>query len=131
MTTHFQNKTTFKHKQPLIIILRLVAVSFFLTACASEAAPNTVSEDSTGSNTVEQQETDENGDLTDMDTKALNISEVFDNLKPEQSLKGITDHNPVMVQRFGADPYALVYDGRVYIYMTGDKPSYNADGTVK
>ncbi len=45
--------------------------------------------------------------------------------------KPITDHNPVMVQRFGADPYALVYDGRVYLYMTGDKLSYNPDKTVK
>lgn len=25
-----------------------------------------------------------------------------------------------MTQRFGADPYALVYDDRVYLYMTGD-----------
>ena len=47
------------------------------------------------------------------------------------SYKPLTDHNPVMVQRFGADPYALVYNGRVYLYMTGDKPSYNADKTVK
>ncbi|WP_029232289.1 glycoside hydrolase family 43 protein [Butyrivibrio sp. VCB2006] len=49
----------------------------------------------------------------------------------QKSAKSITDHNPVMVQRFGADPYALVYDGRVYLYMTGDKPSYNADGSIK
>lgn len=31
-------------------------------------------------------------------------------------------HNPVMVQRFGADPWALVYKDRVYLYMTGDEP---------
>nr|MCR5179576.1 family 43 glycosylhydrolase [Lachnospiraceae bacterium] len=40
-------------------------------------------------------------------------------------------HNPLMVQRFGADPYALVYNGRVYIYMTGDDHMYEEDGTVK
>ena len=57
--------------------------------------------------------------------------EVFDGIELIKSAKPITDHNPVMVQRFGADPYALVYDGRVYLYMTGDKPSYNADGSVK
>lgn len=49
-------------------------------------------------------------------------------LKP---IKPITDHNPVMTQRFGADPYALVYGGRVYLYMTGDKVSYNPDKTIK
>ncbi len=57
--------------------------------------------------------------------------EVFEGVQLQKSAKLITDHNPVMVQRFGADPYALVYDGRVYIYMTGDKPSYNADGSIK
>lgn len=49
----------------------------------------------------------------------------------QTSAKPVTDHNPVMTQRFGADPYALVYDGRVYLYMTGDKVSYNPDKTVK
>ena len=36
--------------------------------------------------------------------------------------KTIDQHNPVMVQRFGADPWAMVYNGRVYLYMTGDEP---------
>ena len=57
--------------------------------------------------------------------------EVLDRVEIMKSYKKITEHNPIMVQRFGADPYALVYKDRVYIYMTGDKPSYNADGTVK
>ncbi len=48
----------------------------------------------------------------------------------ENSFKGLTDHNPVMVQRFGADPYALVYNGRVYLYMTGDKIPNTADGSI-
>ena len=36
--------------------------------------------------------------------------------------KKAENHNPVMVQRFGADPWALVYGDRVYLYMTGDEP---------
>ena len=36
--------------------------------------------------------------------------------------KTLDQHNPVMVQRFGADPWAMVYNGRVYLYMTGDEP---------
>ena len=39
--------------------------------------------------------------------------------------KKAENHNPVMVQRFGADPWALVYGDRVYLYMTGDEPVYN------
>ncbi len=42
--------------------------------------------------------------------------------------KTLKDHNPVMVQRFGADPWAMVYDGRVYLYMTGDEPMIGLDG---
>lgn len=45
--------------------------------------------------------------------------------------KGATENNPVITQRFGADPYALVYNGRVYLYMTGDVLEYNTGGTVK
>ena len=46
--------------------------------------------------------------------------ELFAGITPAATLKNPTDNNPLMVQRLGADPYALVYDGRVYIYMTGD-----------
>lgn len=35
-----------------------------------------------------------------------------------------------MTQRFGADPYALVYDGRVYLYMTGDTFIRDENGEV-
>ncbi len=48
-----------------------------------------------------------------------------------KSFKKINCHNPLMVQRFGADPYALVYKDRVYIYMTGDDHMYEEDGSVK
>lgn len=61
----------------------------------------------------------------------VNPEEIFQDISALKSAKPITDHNPVMTQRYGADPYALVYNGRVYLYMTGDKPSYNADGSVK
>ena len=43
-------------------------------------------------------------------------------------LKSMFTHNPVMVQRFGADPWAMVYDGRVYLYMTGDDPQFDENG---
>ena len=40
-------------------------------------------------------------------------------------------HNPVMTQRFGADPWAMVYGDRVYLYMTGDEPAAMKDGKPK
>ncbi|WP_081954032.1 carbohydrate binding domain-containing protein [Paenibacillus sp. FSL R5-0345] len=39
--------------------------------------------------------------------------------------------NPLVSHKFGADPYALVYNGRVYIYMTSDAFEYDANGNVK
>lgn len=39
--------------------------------------------------------------------------------------------NPLMDHKLGADPYALVYDGRVYIYMSSDEYEYDANGNVK
>ncbi|MBO4696364.1 MAG: family 43 glycosylhydrolase [Lachnospiraceae bacterium] len=47
------------------------------------------------------------------------------------ALKKPWDNNPLMTQRLGADPYALVYDGRVYIYMTADVIETNPDGSPK
>lgn len=41
------------------------------------------------------------------------------------------DHNPVMVQKFGADPWAMVYGDRVYLYMTGDDPAVRPGGKPK
>lgn len=46
-------------------------------------------------------------------------------------LKTLNQHNPVMVQRFGADPWAMVYNGRVYLYMTGDEPMIGMDGKIR
>lgn len=48
--------------------------------------------------------------------------------KKPVAMKSIFEHNPVMVQRFGADPWAMVYDGRVYLYMTGDDPRFDQQG---
>lgn len=39
--------------------------------------------------------------------------------------------NPVVAHKFGADPYALVFDGRVYLYNTDDRLEYDEHGAVK
>jgi arabinoxylan arabinofuranohydrolase len=52
-------------------------------------------------------------------------------MKVLESYKALSDHNPVMVQRFGADPYAMEYKGRIYIYMTQDFPERNEKGEIQ
>ncbi|MGU3646532.1 family 43 glycosylhydrolase [Microbacterium sp. C23T] len=37
------------------------------------------------------------------------------------------NHNPIVSHEFGADPYALTYDGRVYIYTTNDSQMWAPD----
>ena len=56
--------------------------------------------------------------------------EEFEGLTLAETLKNIGYDAPVMTQRLGADPYAIVYDGRVYLYMTGDVIEYEADGVT-
>lgn len=38
------------------------------------------------------------------------------------------NNNPLVAHKFGADPYALVFEGRVYLYMTSDKLEYDSEG---
>ncbi|MEI3220196.1 MAG: hypothetical protein V8S08_12045 [Lachnoclostridium sp.] len=37
------------------------------------------------------------------------------------------DSNPLVDYKFGADPFAMEYDGGVYIYMTNDSQEYEAE----
>lgn len=45
--------------------------------------------------------------------------------------KHIGNSNPLIDHHLGADPFALTYNGRVYIYMSSDNYEYNSDGTIK
>ncbi len=54
-------------------------------------------------------------------------ADFFQGLEMTESYKGLEDTNPLMTQRFGADPYAMEYDGRVYFYMTADTFEYDGE----
>lgn len=56
--------------------------------------------------------------------------ELFKSLKVSKSYKSAKNHNPLITQRFGADPFAMVYDGRVYVYTTNDVYEYE-NGKIK
>ncbi|WP_145325945.1 glycoside hydrolase family 43 protein [Paenibacillus xylanexedens] len=53
--------------------------------------------------------------------KLENFTEEIGKLRP--------NGNPLIAHKFGADPYALVFNNRVYLYMTSDKLEYDMDGT--
>ena len=59
------------------------------------------------------------------------VESYFTEMKHARSIKGNRNHNPLMTQRLGADPYVIIYDERVYVYMTGDTLEYDAAGKVK
>jgi len=44
----------------------------------------------------------------------------FSGVNPGRSFKDIKNHNPLITQRYSADPGVMVYDGRVYVYATND-----------
>lgn len=55
----------------------------------------------------------------------------FENLEPAKAYKGLEDTNPIITQCFGADPYAMEYNGRVYFYMTADVFEYDNKAQLK
>ncbi|MCQ2251433.1 MAG: glycoside hydrolase family 43 protein [Bacteroidales bacterium] len=60
-----------------------------------------------------------------------NPANLFDGLQLAKSYKPQNNFNPIATQKFGADPYAMEYNGRVYVYMTNDVLEYDANGAVK
>ena len=61
----------------------------------------------------------------------VNYSLLFNEIKRTEAYKGMKYANPLITQEFGADPYAMVYDDTVYIYMTQDAFEKSSDGTIK
>ena len=64
----------------------------------------------------------------DVKACSLDIKEKY--LDPKALAKKLGYSNPLVTTDFGADPYAIVYDGRVYVYMTSDDYEYDAKGNV-
>lgn len=62
----------------------------------------------------------------DVKACSLKIKEKY--LDTKALAKKLGYSNPLVTTDFGADPYAIVYNGRVYVYMTSDDYEYDADG---
>lgn len=76
------------------------------------------------------QETEEPEDMGETNQQYNEYDVLFQDLKLTESYKGINNTNPLMSQRFGADPYAMVYEDTVYFYMTADAFEYDAEGNI-
>ena len=75
---------------------------------------------------------DENGCVTG-NRSIEDLESIFSTIKLSNvnpKVKPTTNHNPIMTQRYGADPCAMVYGDSVYIYMTHDIYEYE-NGSIK
>jgi arabinoxylan arabinofuranohydrolase len=59
------------------------------------------------------------------------MKELFKDIKLTPGYKDLENHNPILMQRFGADPFAMEYNGRVYVYTTHDVFEYDSEGKLK
>ena len=76
----------------------------------------------TGNPTMQEtnQETEDLDNMNENRKQDNEYDSLFNGLQLTKSYKGLDQTNPLMTQRFGADPYAMVYEDRVYFYMTAD-----------
>ena len=110
-----------------IILAQLsISLAFGIYGCDSEKMTVEKKQKVENESTEIQQESE--GEKMRMTTTEM--EKIFESVLPEKAYKEIGNHNPVMTQRFGADPYAMVYDGRVYLYMTCDEPMRDENGEI-
>ncbi len=55
----------------------------------------------------------------------------FDDIVYTPGYKKAGEGNPLFTQRFGADPGAMVYGDKVYVFTTNDVIEYDASGNIK
>lgn len=75
--------------------------------------------------------TSQGGAATNQEEEEMvNPETYFERMMYATAYKSHMQTNPIMTQRFGADPYAMVYGDRVYFYMTADAFEYDAAGEI-
>ena len=86
--------------------------AFALAGCPVEENPST------------ETPVDQNAPVTETGTQPPEADN-FSSLTLADAYKAFSEHNPIMTHKFGADPFGIVYNDRVYIYMTGDTLRYS------
>ncbi|MCL2576481.1 MAG: family 43 glycosylhydrolase [Defluviitaleaceae bacterium] len=58
------------------------------------------------------------------------LAQIFASITPAPALISATNNNPIMTQRFSADPNAMVYNDRVYVFSTNDVIERDGQGNI-
>ncbi len=61
---------------------------------------------------------------------AADLSSTFNNLNLTSAYKKQNENNPIITQRYAADPSVMVYNDTVYLYATNDSYEYS-NGSIK
>lgn len=64
-------------------------------------------------------------------TYAADQTSVFNNISLTASYKNLNENNPIVTQKYSADPGVMVYDDTVYIYCTNDALEYENGGIAE
>lgn len=123
-----QNRLRDVFRKRMTFVYVSAVLAFSICGCGEENIASTEGQQAVETESTQPDQEKEGGEK---DMTTTEIEELFQNVVLEEAYKGIGNHNPVMTQRFGADPYAMVYDGRVYLYMTCDEPKLDAYGEIK
>ena len=62
--------------------------------------------------------------------ETVDYDRLFQGIQLARTYKLRSEHNPIVTHRFGADPYAMVYGDRVYVYSTNDILARDAAGRI-
>ena len=100
------------------------------TGAASQGAQAGDVSDSGDGNVTNPEAGEGTGTENQEEEKMTNPETYFERMMYATAYKNTMQTNPIMTQRFGADPYAMVYGDRVYFYMTADAFEYNAEGEI-
>jgi arabinoxylan arabinofuranohydrolase len=100
------------------------ALAVFLTGCPTE--PSNSNEDEP----LHPQGPELEGPALEEQTPADEMARLFSGVSAGTPLKTVGNHNPLITHDFGADPWALVYEDRVYLYLTGDGLQYDGNGDL-
>ncbi|MCR3760050.1 carbohydrate-binding protein [Clostridium felsineum] len=112
-------------KSSLFLLMFTVSAGFALRASVVKATINTTFIKQASISQAQ------NGGLLN-----LNVNNVLSSVKASSSTTNALakvpgNSNPLITHKFGADPFAMVYNGRVYVYLSSDAFEYDNRGNVK
>ena len=102
------------------LIATFIICTCVLSGCAGTSPTPDESQEVQVNNEQTTVETEITSEIsTEAVAEAMDYSRLFKDLEIAKREKGKDEANPVMTQTYGADPYAMEYDGRLYILLRG------------